>query len=81
MKFKLLAGAALAAVFAASGASAQEGWYGAIDLGANVIVLHRIKFLIATESVIGQRWPIRTSDRLQSMSCVRCPFGGMASEE
>jgi OOP family OmpA-OmpF porin len=33
MKFKLLAGAALAAVFAASGASAQEGWYGAIDLG------------------------------------------------
>ena len=34
MKFKLLAGAALAAVFAASGASAQEvGWYGAVDLG------------------------------------------------
>src|SRR5690606_10411641 len=34
MKFKLLAGAALAAVFAASGASAQDaGWYGAVDLG------------------------------------------------
>ncbi|MCI3135408.1 outer membrane protein, partial [Phenylobacterium aquaticum] len=34
MKFKLLAGAALAAVFAASGAAAQEpGWYGAVDLG------------------------------------------------
>ena len=33
MKFKLLAGAAMAAVFAASGASAQEGWYGAVDLG------------------------------------------------
>ena len=33
MKFKLLAGAALAAVFAASGAAAQVGWYGAIDLG------------------------------------------------
>ena len=34
MKFKLLAGAALAAVFAASGASAQDaGWYGAMDLG------------------------------------------------
>jgi len=34
MKFKLLAGAALAAVFAASGASAQStGWYGAVDLG------------------------------------------------
>ncbi|MBU4435304.1 MAG: outer membrane beta-barrel protein, partial [Alphaproteobacteria bacterium] len=34
MKFKLLAGAALAAVFAASGVSAQEtGWYGAVDLG------------------------------------------------
>ena len=34
MKFKLLAGAALAAVFAASGASAQvAGWYGAVDLG------------------------------------------------
>lgn len=34
MKFKLLAGAALAAVFAASGASAQDaGWYGAADLG------------------------------------------------
>jgi opacity protein-like surface antigen len=33
MKFKLLAGAALAAVFAASGASAQVGWYGAVDLG------------------------------------------------
>jgi OOP family OmpA-OmpF porin len=33
MKFKLLAGAALAAVFAASGASAQVGWYGAADLG------------------------------------------------
>src|SRR5471032_1391355 len=33
MKFKLLAGAAMAAVFAASGASAQVGWYGAADLG------------------------------------------------
>jgi OOP family OmpA-OmpF porin len=33
MKFKLLAGAALAAVAAASGASAAEGWYGAVDLG------------------------------------------------
>ncbi|PTS86143.1 MULTISPECIES: outer membrane protein, partial [unclassified Caulobacter] len=34
MKFKLLAGVALAAVCAASGASAQEtGWYGAVDLG------------------------------------------------
>ena len=34
MKFKLLAGAALAAVFAATGASAQDtGWYGAVDLG------------------------------------------------
>ena len=33
MKFKLLAGAALAAVCAASGASAQDGWYGAVDLG------------------------------------------------
>ena len=34
MKFKLLAGAALAAVFAASGASAQvNGLYGAVDLG------------------------------------------------
>lgn len=37
MKLKLLAGAALAAVFAASGAVAQPvadtGWYGAIDLG------------------------------------------------
>ena len=34
MKFKLLAGVALAAVCAASGVSAQEtGWYGAVDLG------------------------------------------------
>ena len=33
MKLKLLAGAAMAAVFAASGASAQVGWYGAVDLG------------------------------------------------
>ncbi|MDB5449943.1 MAG: OmpA family protein, partial [Phenylobacterium sp.] len=33
MKFKLLAGAALAAVFTASGAAAQVGWYGAVDLG------------------------------------------------
>ena len=33
MKLKLLAGAAMAAVFAASGAAAQEGWYGAVDLG------------------------------------------------
>jgi len=33
MKFKLLAGAAMAAVCAATGASAQVGWYGAIDLG------------------------------------------------
>src|SRR6185295_5447980 len=33
MKFKLLAGAALAAVFAATGAAAQVGWYGAVDLG------------------------------------------------
>ena len=36
MNTKLLAGAALAAVFAASGASAADpGWYGAIDLGAH----------------------------------------------
>src|SRR3546814_1411813 len=34
MKFKLLAGAALAAMFAATGASAQVGWYGAVDLGS-----------------------------------------------
>src|SRR5262245_50210090 len=34
MKTKLLAGAALAAMFAASAAAADEpGWYGAIDLG------------------------------------------------
>ena len=35
MKTRLLAGAALAAVFTASGASAQaiNGWYGALDLG------------------------------------------------
>ena len=34
MKFKLLAGAAMAAVFAASSAYAQDiGWYGAVDLG------------------------------------------------
>ena len=30
MKLKLLAGVAMAAAFAASGASAQEGWYGAV---------------------------------------------------
>ena len=39
MKLKLLAGAALAGVFAASGAWAQDatniGWYGAIDIGAH----------------------------------------------
>ena len=33
MKFKLLAGVAMAAACAASGAAAQEGWYGAVDLG------------------------------------------------
>ena len=34
MKLQLLAGVALAAVFAAGAASAQEtGWYGAVDLG------------------------------------------------
>ena len=33
MKCKLLAGAALAAVFSATGAAAQVGWYGAVDLG------------------------------------------------
>jgi len=33
MKFKLMAGAAMAAAFAASGAAAQPGWYGALDLG------------------------------------------------
>jgi OmpA-OmpF porin, OOP family len=34
MKFKLLAGAAIAATLVASGASAQDtGWYGAVDLG------------------------------------------------
>ena len=32
-KFGFLAGTALAAVFAASSASAQVGWYGAVDLG------------------------------------------------
>src|ERR1700759_1664894 len=36
MRTKLLVGAALAAVFAASGASAQAvGWYGAIDGGVH----------------------------------------------
>src|ERR1700736_2394423 len=33
MKFKLLAGAALVAVFTASSAAAQVGWYGAADIG------------------------------------------------
>jgi opacity protein-like surface antigen len=33
MKFKLLAGAALAAVASASVAQAAEGWYGAVDIG------------------------------------------------
>src|SRR5213592_425487 len=33
MKFKLLAGVAMAAACAASAAAAQEGWYGAVDLG------------------------------------------------
>ncbi|HEX7945268.1 MAG TPA: outer membrane beta-barrel protein, partial [Phenylobacterium sp.] len=36
MKLKLLAGAAMAAAFAASGAAAQEGWYGAVDLGYHI---------------------------------------------
>jgi OOP family OmpA-OmpF porin len=36
MKLKFLAGAALAATFAASGAYAQDaGWYGAVDVGAH----------------------------------------------
>jgi len=36
MKLKLLAGAALATVFATSGALAQDtGWYGAIDIGGH----------------------------------------------
>ncbi|MEO7026873.1 MAG: hypothetical protein ABI056_04885, partial [Caulobacteraceae bacterium] len=36
MKTKLLAGAAIATVLAASGALAQDtGWYGAIDAGAH----------------------------------------------
>ena len=42
MKFKLLAGAALAAVFAASGASAQVGWYGAIDLGYHMPISDKL---------------------------------------
>src|ERR1700709_583952 len=33
MKLNLLAGAAIAAAFVATGASAQVGWYGAVDLG------------------------------------------------
>src|SRR5438270_13455759 len=33
MKFKLLAGAALAVVFSASSAAAEVGWYGAADIG------------------------------------------------
>ena len=34
MKFKLLAGAAIAAVCVATGASAADtGWYGAVDMG------------------------------------------------
>lgn len=33
MKLKLLAGVAMATAFAASAASAQVGWYGAVDLG------------------------------------------------
>ena len=36
MKLKLLAGAAMAAACAATGASAQEGWYGAVDLGYHI---------------------------------------------
>ncbi|MBV8593557.1 MAG: hypothetical protein JOZ27_04550, partial [Caulobacteraceae bacterium] len=36
MKTKLLAGAAMVAALAAAGAaSAQDGWYGAIDVGAH----------------------------------------------
>src|SRR5580700_4074813 len=33
MKLKLLGGVALAAAFAASGALAENGWYGAVDAG------------------------------------------------
>src|SRR3954470_5560865 len=33
MKFKLLAGAALAVVFSAGSAAAEVGWYGAADIG------------------------------------------------
>ena len=37
MRIKLLAGAALVAVLTASGASAAEnGWYGAVDIGWHV---------------------------------------------
>ena len=44
MRIKLLAGAALAAVMAASGASAAEnGWYGAVDIGWHVTDNYEMK--------------------------------------
>ena len=44
MRIKLLAGAALAAVLAASGASAAEnGWYGAVDIGWHVTDSYEMK--------------------------------------
>ena len=36
MKLKLLAGAAMVLACAATGAQAQEGWYGAVDLGYHI---------------------------------------------
>ena len=46
MKVKLLAGAALAAVFAASGACAHDnGWYGAVDAGAHY--MENLNFVFA----------------------------------
>ena len=48
MRLKLLAGAALATLFTASGASAQvNGWYGAIDAG-----MHRPEGIEATSNAI-----------------------------
>src|ERR1700678_2195103 len=35
MKLKLLGGVALAAACAASGSSAEDGWYGAVDAGVH----------------------------------------------
>src|SRR5690348_9708647 len=63
MKFKLLAGAALAAVFAAGAAQAAEpGWYGAVDLGWHWDTRFEVKSANPAPNATPYKWNLGQKD-------------------